>query len=97
MVMSDLCLKLVDLACNDPAVTEVTAATEVTVMWLIGFITMLVQVGTRRYMAPEVLDGSINFCPESFLKIDVYASALVLWELLSRCRVTDDGTNDDLN
>jgi len=43
------------------------------------------QVGTRRYMAPEVLDGSINFSVEYFLKIDVYACALVLWELLSRC------------
>jgi hypothetical protein len=36
-------------------------------------------------MAPEILDGSINFSIECFLKIDVYACALVLWELLSRC------------
>jgi len=51
---------------------------------------MLRQVGTRRYMSPEVLDGSINFSIEHFLKIDVYACALVLWELASRC-VTSDG------
>lgn len=36
-------------------------------------------------MSPEVLDGSINFSIEHFQKIDVYACALVLWELVSRC------------
>jgi len=36
-------------------------------------------------MAPEVLDGSVNFATEYFLKIDIYACGLVLWELLSRC------------
>jgi len=46
------------------------------------------QVGTRRYMSPEVLDGSINFSIDNFLKIDIYASALVLWELLSRCSLS---------
>lgn len=43
------------------------------------------QVGTRRYMAPEVLEGAINFTRDSFLRIDVYACGLVLWELVSRC------------
>ncbi|CRK87362.1 CLUMA_CG001164, isoform A [Clunio marinus] len=43
------------------------------------------QVGTRRYMAPEILDGAINFNRDSFLRIDVYACGLVLWELVSRC------------
>ncbi|KAG8189003.1 hypothetical protein JTE90_019014 [Oedothorax gibbosus] len=43
------------------------------------------QVGTRRYMAPEVLEGAINFNRDAFLRIDMYACALVLWELLSRC------------
>ena len=47
------------------------------------------QVGTRRYMAPEVLEGAINFTRESFLYIDVYAFALVLWELASRCSAVD--------
>ena len=40
-------------------------------------------------MAPEVLEGAINFTRESFLHIDVYAFALVLWELASRCSVVD--------
>lgn len=43
------------------------------------------QVGTRRYMAPEVLEGAITFTRDSFLRIDVYACGLVLWELVSRC------------
>lgn len=43
------------------------------------------QVGTRRYMAPEILEGAINFNRDSFLRIDVYACGLVLWELISRC------------
>lgn len=36
-------------------------------------------------MAPEVLEGAINFTRDAFLRIDVYACGLVLWELLSRC------------
>ncbi|KAJ1520821.1 hypothetical protein ONE63_003912 [Megalurothrips usitatus] len=43
------------------------------------------QVGTRRYMAPEVLEGAINFSRDAFLRIDMYACGLVLWELASRC------------
>lgn len=47
------------------------------------------QVGTRRYMAPEVLEGAINFSRDAFLRIDMYACALVLWELVSRCSAQD--------
>ncbi|XP_006822061.1 activin receptor type-2A-like [Saccoglossus kowalevskii] len=47
------------------------------------------QVGTRRYMAPEVLEGAINFQRDSFLRIDMYACGLVLWELASRCTAAD--------
>ncbi len=47
------------------------------------------QVGTRRYMAPEVLEGAINFQRDSFLRIDMYALGLVLWELVSRCTASD--------
>jgi len=36
-------------------------------------------------MAPEVLEGAINFSKDAFLRIDVYACGLVLWELASRC------------
>ncbi|XP_008203921.2 activin receptor type-2A-like [Nasonia vitripennis] len=50
------------------------------------------RVGTHRYMAPEVLDGAINFTKESFLAIDMYACSLVLWELASRCVVKKGDT-----
>lgn len=40
-------------------------------------------------MAPEVLEGAINFNRDAFLRIDMYACALVLWELLSRCKGLD--------
>lgn len=44
------------------------------------------QVGTARYMAPEVLESRINLENiESFKQADVYSMALVLWELISRC------------
>ncbi|XP_047468030.1 activin receptor type-2B-like [Mugil cephalus] len=47
------------------------------------------QVGTRRYMAPEVLEGAINFQRDAFLRIDMYSTGLVLWELVSRCKAAD--------
>ncbi|XP_034035974.1 activin receptor type-2B-like [Thalassophryne amazonica] len=47
------------------------------------------QVGTWRYMAPEVLEGAINFQRDAFLRIDMYAAGLVLWELVSRCKAVD--------
>ncbi|XP_010081832.1 PREDICTED: activin receptor type-2B-like [Eurypyga helias] len=40
-------------------------------------------------MAPEVLEGAINFQRDAFLRIDMYAMGLVLWELVSRCRAVD--------
>lgn len=36
-------------------------------------------------MAPEVLEGAIHFSKDSFLRIDMYAYGLVLWELATRC------------
>ena len=45
-----------------------------------------VQVGTKRYMAPEVLGETINASSfESFRKVDIYALALVLWEMTYVC------------
>ncbi|VDN03976.1 unnamed protein product [Thelazia callipaeda] len=51
------------------------------------------QVGTRRYMSPEILEGATEFTAFAFRQIDVYAAALVLWEILSRTslgNVADD-------
>lgn len=46
------------------------------------------QVGTARYMAPEVLESRVNLEDlEAFKQMDVYSMALVLWEMASRCHV----------
>ncbi|KAB1280139.1 TGF-beta receptor type-1 [Camelus dromedarius] len=46
------------------------------------------RVGTKRYMAPEVLDDSINMKHfESFKRADIYAMGLVFWEIARRCSV----------
>ncbi|XP_018650245.1 putative activin receptor [Schistosoma mansoni] len=43
-----------------------------------------IQIGTPRYMAPELLSKSINpFCFESYQKSDIYALALILWEVVN--------------
>lgn len=44
-----------------------------------------VMVGTKRYMAPEILDQSLNVYDfESYKRADMYAFALVTWEILNR-------------
>lgn len=43
-------------------------------------------------MAPEVLEGAISFQRDAFLRIDMYAVGLVLWELISRCTAADGNT-----
>ncbi|KAG7257551.1 hypothetical protein CRUP_017694, partial [Coryphaenoides rupestris] len=47
------------------------------------------KVGTKRYMAPEVLDDSIQTdCFESYKRVDIWALGLVLWEI-ARCTVSN--------
>ena len=47
------------------------------------------QVGTPRYMSPELLERLINiFDPESFKRTDVYAMGLVVWEMINCCEAT---------
>ncbi len=42
--------------------------------------------GTKRYMAPEILDETIQTSDfEAFKKVDIYAFGLVLWEICKRC------------
>ncbi|XP_053554292.1 activin receptor type-1C [Bombina bombina] len=46
------------------------------------------RVGTKRYMAPEILDDSINIHHfESFKCADIYSLGLVFWEIARRCSV----------
>ena len=44
------------------------------------------KVGTKRYMAPEVLDETINMdCFDCYKRVDVYSYGLVMWEIARRC------------
>lgn len=44
------------------------------------------------YMAPEVLDGTINMHNfESFKAADMYALGLAFWEMLRRCQTNPNG------
>nr|XP_043874323.1 activin receptor type-1C isoform X1 [Solea senegalensis] len=48
------------------------------------------RVGTKRYMAPELLDETINMNNfESFKRADIYSLGLVFWELAQRCSVRE--------
>ena len=43
------------------------------------------RVGTRRYMAPEILSNNINTnCFDSFKAADIYCLGLVFWEVCRR-------------
>ncbi|KAG9355984.1 hypothetical protein JZ751_000828 [Albula glossodonta] len=45
-------------------------------------------LGSGMYMAPEVLDDSINMKHfESFKRADIYAMGLVFWEIARRCSI----------
>lgn len=46
-----------------------------------------VQIGTMRYMAPELLEGVIAHTREALCSVDIYALALVIWEILSQTDV----------
>lgn len=44
------------------------------------------RVGTRRYMAPEVLDESLNKNHfQAYIMADIYSYGLVIWEMARRC------------
>ncbi|ALC39324.1 tkv [Drosophila busckii] len=51
------------------------------------------RVGTRRYMAPEVLSQALNPQQfEEFKRADMYSVGLVLWEMARRCYTPITGT-----
>ncbi|KAM9514456.1 anti-Muellerian hormone type-2 receptor isoform 2-T2 [Guaruba guarouba] len=51
------------------------------------------KAGTQRYLAPEILDESLDLRAwgRALLQADVYALALLLWEILSRCQALSPG------
>uniref|UniRef100_A0A8C6VVX5 receptor protein serine/threonine kinase n=1 Tax=Nothobranchius furzeri TaxID=105023 RepID=A0A8C6VVX5_NOTFU len=49
-------------------------------------IPLSTRVGTRRYMAPEVLDESLNKNHfQAYIMADIYSYGLVVWEMTRRC------------
>ena len=79
LVKTNLCCCIADLGLSvkhNPATDEVDRALNPN------------RVGTKRYMAPELLEMSINMHHfESFKRVDVYAMGLVFWELARRTAV----------
>ena len=54
------------------------------------------KVGTKRYLAPEVLADTINTTDfESFKRADIYALGLVFWEICQRQRVNSSQCSKD--
>nr|XP_033797755.1 bone morphogenetic protein receptor type-1A [Geotrypetes seraphini]XP_033797756.1 bone morphogenetic protein receptor type-1A [Geotrypetes seraphini] len=44
------------------------------------------RVGTKRYMAPEVLDESLNKAHfQAYIMADIYSFGLIIWEMSRRC------------
>ena len=44
------------------------------------------------YMAPEILDRTLNHLSfESYKAADIYALGLVFWEILRRCQTAPEG------
>ena len=56
-----------------------------------------IKIGTRRYMAPEILNEKINVNDFSaFQKADVYALGLLIWEI-TRCVPVGNGSSSSLS
>ena len=54
--------------------------------------------GTKRYMAPEVLNETINqYNFDSYRQADMYSFGLVLWEIARRTIVAGESVDDISN
>lgn len=75
---------LLSCGCGDVAWTSVVV--KVAKEMILGPHTSL-QAGTQRYMAPELLDKTLDLQDwgTALRRADVYSLALLLWEILSRC------------
>ena len=47
-------------------------------------------------MSPEVLEGATEFTSFAFQQIDVYAAALVIWEVLSRTCINEENKEENV-
>lgn len=51
------------------------------------------RVGTRRYMAPEVLGETLNKNHfQAYIMADIYSYSLIIWEMARRCVTGGMGT-----
>ncbi|KAI2657767.1 Bone morphogenetic protein receptor type-1A [Labeo rohita] len=59
-------------------------------------IPLSTRMGTRRYMAPEVLDETLNKNHfQAYIMADIYSYGLVIWEMARRC-ITGDPSYEDM-
>lgn len=63
------------------------AAMRVATEMILGPSCLALQAGTQRYMAPELLDKTLDLQDwgMALRRADIYSLALLLWEILSRC------------
>ena len=57
----------------------------------VEFLPLFSQVGTRRYMAPEILNGTAKI--DSFTSLraaDMYSSSFIIWEMAQRVTVDSE-------
>ena len=52
-----------------------------------------IQIGTYRYMAPELLELAITHTSDALCKVDMYALGLVMWEIVTQCEEYPCKTN----
>ena len=45
-----------------------------------------IQIGTYRYMPPELLELAITHTSDALCKVDMYAVGLVMWEIVTQCQ-----------
>ena len=49
-----------------------------------------VQVGTKRYMAPEILENNLDSADfDNFCRADIYSLGLIFWEVLERTEINE--------
>ena len=52
-----------------------------------------IRVGTKRYMAPEILSNTLDTIEfSSYCRADIYSLGLVFWEILNRTKLSETHT-----
>lgn len=76
------------LSAEFAVITDFNLLSNIWVFFCLCVLIKFSKLSPNRYMAPEVLDDSINMKHfESFKRADIYAMGLVFWEIASRCSI----------